>query len=239
MLPIEIKAEILKSFSTQRRISKILNQYNKQLFNDQFAALPISQYEILKYVKDHDIILFSETIKDGLSWFMIHHIIKSSHYKIHSYNVIYNNNIQIMPGLEDITRKNMDFDDITTYIKKLKGDIYCDLYSTYQIITNRHMDAKDYTIKENKKYTKEINVNNIHTTFQLLKKLIYIDINDEFFTFNGTHIDIGDIVVHHDRITNILFNEGLMDKQDILEFQALENYYGHWQDVLINKIKNF
>ena len=128
-LPIEIKAEILKSFPIQRRIAKSLNQYNKQLFSDQFAALPISQYEILKYVQDHDIILFVNTINNGLPFLSIRHIIHGPTYAIKHYTVsIYNNEIRLMPGLEYITNKRMNIDQATAYIKALKGDIYIVIY---------------------------------------------------------------------------------------------------------------
>ena len=110
------------------------------------------------------------------------------------------------------------------------------------MIKSRNMSATEYTILEYIKYTTNIEVNDIHTTYQLLKKLIYIDINKNLFnfgTFNGNITpDARNIIFHYNFIEILRFNDGLLNKNDLLELQSLEHHSNTCLD-MINKIKTY
>ncbi len=251
MLPAEICTEILKTFPNQKRISHSLNQYNKY-FYDQFYNLPISQNEAFNHLlKGNTIVIFREFILNDLPEFYIHTIKYLNYiYRIDTVDIRIHEvdkNEHFIIFYERFYTDQNTYEKLSDIIAFGMNDIvYYDLYTTYQIILNRHCEkldyCKNYLLNE---FNNHINlrVNNLYSFFDFVKTLFYIDINKAIYTndemiFNVN--DINDVIDRHHHLQCIFFLDNhFHDDHDHGQMESLSDYYIQVKKYMENILKRF
>jgi len=230
-LPLEIQAEILKSLPFQQRINKNLNRYNKELYYHEFCNLPISEYELLKYIttRPEKLVIFNEDIDETFTIGTFQLI--DDEYKIATH--------VLSIEMDEMNEYHVNHDyhqigelrDISSYISNLydneEFNPYFDLFTTYNIVNDRHCEqlksgyAKRYTLNEYDNHIKEIEVNNLYSFFEAYQFLIYIDVN--------INVYIGDDLDNFDYPLDEILFDHMGDFYDDDDINIIENLIQKYQ----------
>ena len=205
-VPVEICAEVLKTFPNQRMVSKSLNQYNTQLFCDHYYHTPMTQQEVFDYLlKGNRVVIFKESYVN-ISVYCIETIsYDKGVYHIHHFDCT------IVDDYIVFTTHEMM--DIGNYKKlsdliEVEKNMYYDLYTTYNIIEQRKFKATDYLLYELNKHFHLLDDADLYSFFDFVKTMFYFNINKAIFTndkmvYDKHHMD--DIIENHDHVQSLVF----------------------------------
>jgi hypothetical protein len=226
-LPIEIYCEIFKSLPCQQRISKQLNQYNKNLFYDQFKDLPISKHEFITYFKKYKpdkFVIFKEVKNDLPELYMYLYQLVDNDYFLYTVNLYIDEPQTFTYQFTIFTDELCTFNVLKSF-DDMSDDVYYDLFTSYYIIEARgNKYERNYINNLNDINIKD--VTDITSYCNLCKSILYTNLNIMMLT-EDDDFDIDTLDLERREFENIIFKNSddinnIINKAYIEEL--LENY---------------
>lgn len=240
-LPLEIQNEILINNPLYPRINKQI--YDKNLFYQKYCNLPISHEEFINYINKVNpntfIIYFTATDDQDmpeLNTFIFRK--KNNIYKVYQY-MLSIDNIDVEEYSLNIHSFVKQISTLSNFLSEYHFDnVYYDLITTYNIFKSRQCQtinqnyAGEQTIKIMSKKTPFLEVEDLYSFFDLIKKLIYLHTND--LLLKNEYINT---IIHY-TVSNIIFDPtGEMIDDNFDKIQTMVDHYVNYKPRLIEMIK--